>query len=182
MARLVLLSRDGVLVGDRVEGIRNPGDLALLPGAGAALRRLNEAGLKTIALARQPGAGGRPVDEAMQARLHDDLRDRLMREGARLDMILNAPDPAGGRTAPASDLLNEAMRRFTVAAYDCVMIGHTLPDLQAATAADVARILVRTGRGQATQAAGIPRQVMPLRIAADLGQAADFILGSGEGG
>lgn len=184
MARLVLLERDGVLIEDRPDFVKNPGELTLLPRAAAALRRFNEAGLKVAVVTNQPAVGRGIIDEAMLARIHEHLRDRLAREGARLDLLLHAPEAPWvphPRRKPGVGMLNEAMRRFGVASYDCVMIGDSLTDLEAAKAADVARILVRCGRGQATQAAGIPGEMLPLRIADDLWQAADFVLGADAG-
>jgi D-glycero-D-manno-heptose 1,7-bisphosphate phosphatase len=184
MPKLVLLERDGVLVEDRPDFVKNPGELVLLPRAAASLRRFNDSGCKVAVVTNQPAVGRGIIDEAMLARIHEHLLDRLAREGARLDLLLHAPEAPwvpGPRCKPGAGMLNEAMRRFGVASYDCVMIGDSLTDLEAAKAADVARILVRCGRGQATQAAGIPRDLMPLRIADDLWQAADFVLGSDTG-
>lgn len=187
MVRLVLMDRDGVLVEDRPDFVKNPGELVLIPRAAEALRRFNEAGVKVAVVTNQSCVGRGIIDEAMLARIHDHLRDLLARSGARLDLVLHAPDPpwaAGPRRKPGSGMLLEAMRHWRVAAYDCAMIGDALSDLQAAKAADVARILVRTGKGRETQSAGIPRDVGPVRIAQDLAQAADYLLGEagrGEG-
>lgn len=180
MARLVLLERDGVLTADRPGGIRNPGDLALLPGAGAALRRLNEAGVKTAVVTHQPLLGQGPLDLAMVLRLHDHLRDLLQREGARLDRIEHVgPNQGGPPAPPALAPIRSLMQDFRCPPYEAVLIGHALDELQAATAAGIARILVQSGRGRATQAAGIPREVMPLRVAGDLAAAVDLVLGGG---
>lgn len=180
MARLVLLERDGVLTGDRPGGIRNPADLALLPGAGAAIRRLNEAGVKAAVVTHQPLLGQGPLDLAMVLRLHDHLRDLLQREGARLDRIEHVGPNRGGPPAPpALAPIRSLLQDFRCPPYEAVLIGHALDELQAATAAGIARILVQTGRGRATQAAGIPREVMPLRVAGDLAAAVDLVLGGG---
>jgi D-glycero-D-manno-heptose 1,7-bisphosphate phosphatase len=57
------------------------------------------------------------------------------------------------------------------------MIGDSLRDLQAAATAGVARILVRTGHGATTQAAGLPREVLPVAVREDLAAAVDALLG-----
>jgi D-glycero-D-manno-heptose 1,7-bisphosphate phosphatase len=69
--RLVLLDRDGVLNADRPDSVRSPAELGLLPGAAAAIRRLNEAG-RLVAVCTNQGAVGRGViDAAMLARIHE---------------------------------------------------------------------------------------------------------------
>ncbi|PWR21750.1 HAD hydrolase-like protein [Zavarzinia compransoris] len=181
MARLVILERDGVLAADRAGGIRNPGELALLPGAGRALARLNAAGTLTAVVTRQPLLGRGPLDEAMLARLHDHLRDLLAAEGARLDRIGHVGVAPGGPPAPpALAPIRALLQDFRCPPDRAVLVGHCLDDLQAAAAAGVARILVQTGRGRTTQGAGIPRDLLPLRVAGDLAAAVDLILGVGQ--
>jgi hypothetical protein len=51
-------------------------------------------------------------------------------------------------------------------------------DLQAAARANVRRILVRTGKGRRTQAAGIPPEVLPVAVHEDLPAAVAALLGS----
>jgi D-glycero-D-manno-heptose 1,7-bisphosphate phosphatase len=169
--RLVLLDRDGVLNADRPDSVKSPAELALLPGAAAAVRRLNEAG-RLVAVCTNQGLVGRGViDEAMLARIHEKLRAELAREGARLDALLHCSDhprKPGPRRKPAPGMLREAMARFRLAPPETVMIGDDLADLEAAAAAECRRILVRSGKGRATQAAGLPAHLLPVAVHEDL--------------
>jgi D-glycero-D-manno-heptose 1,7-bisphosphate phosphatase len=76
-------------------------------------------------------------------------------------------------------MLLDAMQRFRVAGHDATMIGDSLRDLEAALAAGAARVLVRTGHGAATQAAGLPPGLLPVGVHEDLAAAVDAMLGSG---
>ncbi|PWR25113.1 HAD hydrolase-like protein [Zavarzinia aquatilis] len=184
MARLVVLERDGVLLEPVAPAIRHPGEMRLLPGAGAALARLNRAGTLVAVLTRQPLLGRGPLDEAMLLRQHEQLRDLLAPAGARLDHIGHVGGATGRDPGPAAaPALRELLRLLRVAPDDAVFIGHCLDDLQAASAAGVARILVRSGQGRATQGAGIPAEVMPLRLVDDIVGAVNRLLGveGGEG-
>jgi len=110
----------------------------------------------------------------------DALRDHLARAGARLDALFactDAPGPPSTHRKPAPGMLLDALRRFRVAPADAVMIGDSLRDLEAAARAGTARMLVRTGHGAATQAAGLPAPVLPVGVHADLAAAVSALLG-----
>jgi D-glycero-D-manno-heptose 1,7-bisphosphate phosphatase len=169
--RLILLDRDGVLNLDRPDSVKSPAELVLLPGAAAAVARLNQAGRLVVVCTNQGVVGRGIIDEAMLAHIHDKLRTELARAGARLDALIHCPDHPqrpGPRRKPAPGMLREAMTQFRAAPSETVMIGDGLLDLQAALAAGCARVLVRSGKGRATQAAGLPREVLPVAIHEDL--------------
>ena len=56
------------------------------------------------------------------------------------------------------------------------MIGDQLRDLQAAKAAGVRRILVRTGKGAELQAKGLPDDILPVSVYDDLHSAVEALL------
>jgi D-glycero-D-manno-heptose 1,7-bisphosphate phosphatase len=88
------LDRDGTINVKAAEGdyVESPDQLVLIPGAAAAIRRLNDAGLKAIVITNQRGiALGRMSEgdlEAVHARLEQLLADEA---GARLDAIFHCP-------------------------------------------------------------------------------------------
>ncbi len=177
--RLVLLDRDGVLVKDRPDYVKHPGELVLLPGVGEALARLNRAGVPVALVTNQSVVGRGIINESMLHRIHDHLRSQLHREGAFLDAIYYAtdsPDAAGPRRKPNPGMLKEALARFAAEPRTTPMVGDTLGDLEAAAAAGCQRILVRTGKGATTQAAGLPERVLPVAIYENLAEAVDALL------
>ena len=177
--RLVLLDRDGVLNADREDSVKTPGELVMLPGAAEAVARLYHAGRLVALCSNQSVVGRGIIDEAMLARIHEKLASELARAGGRLDAFFYCPDAphaAGPRRKPAPGMLFEAMRHFRIAAEDSVMIGDQLSDLEAASSAGCRRILLRTGKGAATQAEGLPRHVLPVAVCEDLGAAVDRVL------
>lgn len=178
--RLVLLDRDGVLNEDRSDYVKTPDELVAIGGAAAAVARLNAVGIAVALCTNQSAVGRGIIAPAMLERIHERLREILAREGARLDAIYACPDPPGPPSThrkPAPGMLLDALRRFRVAPGDAVMIGDSLRDLEAARRAGVARILVRTGHGARVQAAGLPADVLPVRIQADLAAAVAALLG-----
>ncbi|MCW5731373.1 MAG: HAD-IIIA family hydrolase [Alphaproteobacteria bacterium] len=176
---LVLLDRDGVLVEDRPDYVKHPGELRLLPGAAEAVARLNAAGHLVAVCTNQSCIGRGLVAPDMLDRIHEALRAGLAMAGGRLDALHVCPDPpwaASERRKPAPGMLREAMAGLRVAPEDSVMIGDQLRDLEAARRAGCGRILVRTGRGAATLAEGLPEEVLPVRVAEDLAQAVAMLL------
>lgn len=179
--RLVLTDRDGVLNEDRPQGVTHPDALRLIPGAAVAVRRLNEAGIPVACVTNQSAVGRGLISaselEAIQARLMAELAAR----GARLDLVLiatDAPERAGPRRKPGPGMLLEALDRFRVAPEQAVMIGDDLRDLEAAAAAGCRRILVRTGKGAAVAAAGVPERLQPVQLCDSFAVAVDRLLGA----
>jgi len=176
---LVLLDRDGVLNEDRPDHVLNPGQLVMLPGSAEAVARLKAAGHLVAICTNQSCVGRGMIAPDMLDRIHDRLRDELARVGARVDLLLACTDPpwdAGPRRKPAPGMLREALGHFRVPASQTPFIGDSLGDLEAAHAAGCRRILVRTGKGAATQAKGLAADLLPVAVRADLAEAVDALL------
>lgn len=177
--KLVLIDRDGVLNVDRADYVKNPGELVLLPGAGAALARLNAAGILVAVCTNQSPIGRGMFDEAMLDRIHAKLRDELARDGGRLDAIFHCPD-APGRPShcrkPAPGMLTDALQRFGAAARETPFVGDNVTDMQAAAAIGCPRHLVRTGHGKRTLAAGLPPETLPVAVHENFADAVEALL------
>jgi D-glycero-D-manno-heptose 1,7-bisphosphate phosphatase len=177
--RLILLDRDGVLNEDRPDFVKSPDELVMIPGAAAAVARLNRAGLKVALCTNQSCVGRGIITVERLERIHEHLREHLAREGGRLDAIYfcpHAPWENCGCRKPAAGMLREALRRFGTDPADAAMIGDGLRDLQAAKATGCARHLVRTGNGTKTQAEGVPHDVLPVAVHDNLAAAVATIL------
>lgn len=179
MVRLVLLDRDGVLNVDRADYVKSPGELVMIDGAAAAVARLNRAGIRVAVCTNQSAVGRGLIGEGMLEAIHQALRERLAREGARLDAIFVCTDPPGQPSThrkPEPGMLRDALQQFAASPAATPMIGDALRDLEAAQRAGCRRVLVRTGKGAATQAGGIPELLLPVAVHADLAAAVDALL------
>jgi D-glycero-D-manno-heptose 1,7-bisphosphate phosphatase len=180
----VFLDRDGTIIRE-VEYLRSPNQLRLLPRAAAAIKRLNDAGFAVVVTTNQSGIARGILTEADLALTNDLLRQRLARQGARLDAIYFCPHhpevgppeyrqncqcrkPGPGMLlCAAKDLGLELGRSFSV--------GDSERDLLAGRAAGCRTILVRTGYGRRTEAESGSQ--LPADYAADdLMGAVDWIL------
>jgi histidinol-phosphate phosphatase family protein len=183
--RAVFLDRDGTLIYDK-DCLRSADQLELLPGAGAALRRLNHEGWRAIVVTNQPVIAKGWCTEAELRRIHNKLETLLGREQAFLDRIYFCPHhPEAGFEGerkelkircdcrkPATGMIQQAARDLNLDLAQCWFIGDTTTDLQTARNAGVKAILVRTGA--AGQDGKYPAR--PEHVAEDLGRAVGHIL------
>jgi D-glycero-D-manno-heptose 1,7-bisphosphate phosphatase len=177
--KLAMLDRDGVLIEERADYVKHPGELTMIAGAAEACAKLNGAGIKLAVVSNQSAVGRGIVSADMLERIHSKLRDEIGKHGGRLDLLLTCPDPpwaAGPRRKPEPGMLREALAHFRAGPHEAVMIGDQLSDLQAARAAGVRPMLVRTGKGAETQARGIPEDMLPVPVYDSLIQAAEALL------
>ena len=183
--RAVLLDRDGTLT---VEGewLTRRQDLALVPGAAAALARLAARGWKLVLVTNQSAVARGLITPQQLDRIHAELQVRLAAGGARLDAIYSCPHhPTAGQgqyrvdcecRKPKPGLGLQAARELGLDLARCWMVGDAARDLEAGWAADVPGILVATGKGKAEIEVLRARGEEPQAFVPDLPAAADWIL------
>jgi D-glycero-D-manno-heptose 1,7-bisphosphate phosphatase len=86
----VFLDRDGTIIRDTAY-VRDPDDVELLPGAAAAIRRLNERSLPVIVVTNQSGIARGLLTEQDYERVRMRLDTLLAAEGARIDASYHCP-------------------------------------------------------------------------------------------
>lgn len=156
----VFLDRDGVLV----EPVRDPAlgtwespyraeDVALVPGAAAALRALRAAGFLLVLASNQPAAAKGTVTLSALRAVHDCTLSLLAEEGASLDdsrYCLHHPTGAVPEHCdcrkPAPGLLLEAARDHHIDLTASWMIGDSDSDVLAGQAAGTSTILIEHPR------------------------------------
>lgn len=156
-ARLVIIDRDGVLNEESEAHIKSVDEWLPLPGSLEAVARLNRAGYRVALATNQSGiARGLFTEEDLDA-IHRHINAQLGRIGGRLDPIVHSPHGPGDPSAmrkPGPGMLLEIARRLDVELRDVPYVGDSWRDVEAARAAGASPVLVRTGNGRATLAAG----------------------------
>lgn len=148
--RLVLLDRDGTINEKAPEGeyVERPEELVLLPGAAAAIARLNHARIPVVVVTNQRGiALGRMSLEDLD-RVHGRLDELLVAQGARIDAYYACPHREGECDCrkPRPGLLRRAAEdRGLGDPARGVIIGDSDSDVAAGRAAGMAT--VRLGGG-----------------------------------
>ena len=150
MKRAVFLDRDGTLIEEK-NYLHRAEDVMIFPGTGAALSRLQNAGLALFIVTNQAGIGRGYFTVADMQKVHAHLCAEFARDGVRFEEIYFAPEapdgPSRGRK-PSPQFLFDARDQFGVNLAESFMIGDKLIDLQCGWNAGVRKsILVRTGYG-----------------------------------
>jgi D-glycero-D-manno-heptose 1,7-bisphosphate phosphatase len=179
MQRAVFLDRDGTIIEDK-DYLSDPGQIVILPGAAAALRRLQDAGLKLFIVSNQSGIGRGYFTLADAEAVNARLCDLLAKEGVRFERIYLAPEapdtPSRGRK-PSPQFLFDARDEFGIELGASYIIGDKLIDLECGWNAGVRKaILVRTGYGAEVEKT-LGAKCEDSVVANDLAGAVDWILG-----
>lgn len=155
--RHVILDRDGVLNVERSDGgyIENWTQWQWIAGALEALAMLGGAGVHVSVATNQAGVGrGLITRDALDA-IHARMIAEAARSGGVITDVFVCPHLPGDHCAcrkPAPGLLQRAIEAARIPACSTIAVGDDLRDLEAARAADIAPMLVRTGKGRATEA------------------------------
>ena len=180
MRPAVFLDRDGTLI-ELVHHLTDPAEVALIPGAGDAVRRLREAGFAVVIVTNQSVIGRGRLDEPGLGRIHSEMNRQLAAEGAAIDGLYFCPlaptqtDPTvieDPMRKPGPGMLLQAARDMGLGLASSFMVGDTVSDMLAGRHAGARTILVRTGYGASFKH---DRACLD-HEAADLAAAADIIL------
>jgi D-glycero-D-manno-heptose 1,7-bisphosphate phosphatase len=150
--RHVILDRDGVLNEEAPDHgyVLQPADLKWLPGALPALAMLSRAGLR-LSVATNQSAVGRGLMTAQQLDLVlAAMRNQAQVAGAHISGVYccpHAPEQHCDCRKPAPGLIRTAIQESGIPAAQTLLVGDDVRDVQAARAAGVAAVLVRTGKG-----------------------------------
>jgi D-glycero-D-manno-heptose 1,7-bisphosphate phosphatase len=144
---IVFVDRDGTLIEDRGY-IAKVEQVAVLPQALAAIRRLNEMQIPVVLVTNQSGIGRGLISELEYRALHRHLECRLRAEGAFLSGHAYCPDPPTivGRRKPSSAMFLEAANMLGIDATGAAFIGDQLRDVVPAPLFQGTAWLVGTGK------------------------------------
>lgn len=179
--KAVFLDRDGT-INVEVGYIRQREDIRLIPGAGAAIRALNEAGWLVIVVTNQSGVSRGYLPAAELEAAHDRLIALVGAEGGAIDAIYvcpHHPDDGCDCRKPELALIRQAADRFGLDLGACWMVGDKPTDVELGRNAGCRSVLVLTGYGPATLDAIDPAAAD--LIAVDLPAAVRHILGQADG-
>jgi D-glycero-D-manno-heptose 1,7-bisphosphate phosphatase len=176
--RAVFLDRDGTLIAEK-NYLSKIEDVAVFPGAPAALKRLQDAGFKLFIVSNQSGVGRGYFTLADVARVNSHLARIFAGAGVRFEKIYIAPEapgqPSRGRK-PSPQFLFDARDEFNLDLSRSCVIGDKLIDLECGRNAGVEQsILVRTGYGAELERSSAGKLGAAV-VVNDLPAAADWIL------
>ncbi len=177
---LVILDRDGVINEDSDAFIKSPAEWRPLPGSLAAIARLHRAGWQVAVATNQSGLARGLFDRAALDAIHARLRAELAALGGHIDALHfcpHGPDDGCDCRKPRPGLLRAIGAELGVPLAGVPLVGDSLRDRHAGAAVGGRPLLVRTGKGRRTLAAGgLPPGT---RVFDDLAAVVDHLLAEG---
>jgi D-glycero-D-manno-heptose 1,7-bisphosphate phosphatase len=155
--KLIILDRDGVINEDRDDFVKSTLEWIPLPKSIEAIANLTQNSWKVVIATNQSGIGRGFFNMATLNQMHEKMHRLVNRAGGRIDAISICPhtnDDQCDCRKPKPGMIEDILERFNVPAAEVPLIGDSLRDLQAISVLGGQPILVLTGKGQKTLAAG----------------------------
>lgn len=177
---LVILDRDGVINQDSQHFIKTLDEWIPIPGSLEAVARLSHAGYRVAIATNQSGLARRFLTPSTLGAIHAKLCGLVTQLGGRVDLIVfcpHGPDEGCACRKPRPGMLLEIKRRMGVELTGVPFIGDSIGDVVAARAAGAVPLMVRTGKGEGTLAAG-GLALQGVDVYPDLAAVVDDLLGT----
>ena len=155
--KLVILDRNGTVNLHREDYVKSETEWTPLPGALEAIARLNHAGWHVVIASNQSGLGRGLFDVVSLNAMHAKMHKLVAAHGGRIDAVFYCPHKDDDQCAcrkPKPGMLLDIARRFNIDLKGVPCVGDAVRDMQAGAAAACEMVLVKTGKGQRTLAAG----------------------------
>lgn len=167
--KLLILDRDGVINRDSDAYIKSVDEWRPLPGSIGAIARLTQAGYRIVVATNQSGVARGLFDLPTLSAIHSRMTETVEQAGGSIDAVFfcpHGPDSDCACRKPRPGMILEILRRFRAQPREVQVVGDSLRDLQAGSAAGCRPVLLLTGHGTRTmRAGGLPDETV---IRADL--------------
>jgi len=177
----IFLDRDGVLIENRADYVRDWSHVRVFPESIHALSDPRLANYKIVIVTNQSGVGRGVIPLQTAIEINDRLTELIRTQNGRLDGVYLCPHGPKDNCEcrkPKPGLLCQAAQDLSLNLKRSWMIGDAWSDVQAGQAAGVrGTIIVKTGRGKEQLVMPRPQDIMEdLLICEDLPQALSIIL------
>lgn len=149
LPQAVFLDRDGTINVERADYVKSIEEFVFLAGALDAISDLSRFEIPIVLITNQSAVGRGIVTPDQIDSIHAHLRARVRAAGGRIDAIYicpHRPDEGCACRKPKPGLLLDAAADLHLDLRQCVFIGDSIADLNAARAAGCQPIMVCTGR------------------------------------
>lgn len=176
----IFLDRDGVIIENRANYVRDWSDVTVFPDAIKALSNPKLENYKIVIVTNQSAVGRGIISieaaEEINQRLVNSIRDQFGRlDGAYL--CPHSPDDKCGCRKPKPGLLLQAANELSLDLKRSWMIGDAWSDVQAGQAAGVrGAIILKTGRGTEQLSMAHPKNIEDHLICDNLSHALEMII------
>lgn len=152
--KLVILDRDGVINADSDLYIKTVAEWQALPGSIDAIARLSRAGYRIAVATNQSGIARGMFDEITLSNMHSKMRALVEEAGGHIDVVCycpHGPDEQCRCRKPATGLLEQIAEELGQSVRNAWLVGDHEKDIRMAVSAGCKPLLVRTGKGAATE-------------------------------
>jgi len=180
MQPAIFLDRDGVIIENRTNYIRNWSEVHFYSQALESLVKLKSSPYKIVIITNQSAIGRGIISRNTACEINKHLVEEIVRAGGRIDgvfMCPHSPDDDCDCRKPRPGLILQAAKDLLIDLEHSIMIGDALADLQAGQAAGVqSLVLVRTGRGAEQESALDSSSLPPIHVCDTLIKAIEVLL------
>jgi histidinol-phosphate phosphatase family protein len=152
MSAAIFLDRDGVVIENRSNYVRDWGDVEFIPSAVQALAQNSSCPFQFIFVTNQSAVGRGIISLSTAQAINDRIVAELRENGCRIDGVFMCPHKPEDNCAcrkPKPGLLYQAANLLSINLSESLLIGDALTDLRAGSAAGISTLsLVLTGRGK----------------------------------
>jgi D-glycero-D-manno-heptose 1,7-bisphosphate phosphatase len=144
-----MLDRDGTVIEER-HHLVDPALVSLIPGTGAALRRMSALGFGLVIITNQSPVGRGMLTLDGLEKIHNRMSTLLAEEGVTLDGVYYCPHlPEDGCSCrkPRTGLAERAARELGFDTAEAFLVGDKRSDLEMGRTVGAVTILVKTGYG-----------------------------------
>lgn len=155
--KLIILDRDGVINFDSDQFIKHPDEWKPIPGSLDAIARLTREGWRVVVATNQSGLARGLFEMATLNAIHAKMHKAVMVAGGRIEAVFYCPHSSEMGCAcrkPKPGMYTEISTRYASDLKAVPVIGDSLRDLLAAVEIGAKPILVKSGKGEKTLAAG----------------------------
>jgi D-glycero-D-manno-heptose 1,7-bisphosphate phosphatase len=183
LPKAILLDRDGVINFDSPDYILTPEQWRPIPGSLEAIARLNRSGIPVAIVSNQSALGRGMMDRQTFDAIHARMIAAIEEQGGRIAHVAycpHAPEDNCDCRKPRPGLILDTLTRLGLSDQpsSVLLVGDSVRDVEAAVAARVRPILVRTGYGDAEEIYRQARRLdQDLQIYPDLRTVVDTLLG-----
>jgi len=177
----VILDRDGVINFDSPDYILSPEQWQAIPQSLEAIAKLKQAGKQVTVCSNQSALGRGMIDQSMFDSIQAKMIAQTEQVGGSFDYIAvcpHGPDDGCKCRKPLPGMLLDTFKALDIQdKRSVVMIGDSYRDVQAAHAAGIDAMLVRSGYGDADMIVDKSKSLMPnIQSFANLGEAVNALL------
>jgi histidinol-phosphate phosphatase family protein len=147
----IFLDRDGVIIENCDHYVRSWTDVSFIPAAIKALRWIAPLDVAVIVATNQAGVGKGIITLKLASEINQRIVSEVRAHNGRIDaayLCPHRPEDNCDCRKPKPGMLVRASREWGIDLARSIMIGDAITDMQAAQAAGVRGILVKTGRGE----------------------------------